>query len=126
MAEIICTAHAPAPAGPYSQALIADNLIFCSGQLGIDPSNGKLVRGSLAEEASQCLTNLSAVLIAAGSSLSAVVKTTVFVTDLAQFKGINETYARFFKEGPPARSTVQVSALPLGARVEIEAVAVKT
>ncbi len=125
MAEIVRTEKAPIPVGPYSQAVIVDNLVFCSGQIGIDPSRGKLVQGSFADETTQCLNNLSAVLTAAGSSLSSVVKTTVFVTDLTHFKEINEAYARFFKDCPPARSAVQVSALPLGARVEIEAVATR-
>ncbi|MCX6653120.1 MAG: RidA family protein [Methanomassiliicoccales archaeon] len=123
MHKIIFTEHAPRPVGPYSQAVVMGNMLFCSGQIGLDPATGKLVPGNVAEETDQCLRNLSKVLEAGGSALSKVIKTTVFVTDLAHFKEVNEAYASFFPESPPARSAVQVSALPLSARVEIEAIA---
>ncbi len=117
--------NAPAAIGPYSQAISTDSFVFCSGQLGLDPATGQLVTGGIAAETQQALINLTAVLAAAGSSLSKVVKTTIFVTDLGQFSCLNAVYGTFFKESPPARSTVQVAALPRGACVEIEAVALR-
>jgi len=123
MHKIVFTERAPRPVGPYSQAVVMGDVLFCSGQIGLDPATGKLAPGNVAEETGQCLRNLSEVLEAGGSALSKVIKTTVFVTDLAHFKEVNEAYASFFPESPPARSAVQVSALPLSARVEIEAIA---
>lgn len=117
--------NAPAAIGPYSQAISTDNFVFCSGQLGLDPATGQLVTGGIAAETQQALINLTAVLAAAESSLSKVVKTTIFVTDLGQFSCLNAVYGTFFGEYPPARSTVQVAALPRGACVEIEAVALR-
>jgi 2-iminobutanoate/2-iminopropanoate deaminase len=119
----VVTVNAPAAIGPYSQAILAAPLVFCSGQLGLDPVSGELDSGGIAAETRQALANLSAVLEAAGSSMQKVVKTTVFMTDLGEFPRMNEVYATFFGKHPPARSTVQVAALPRRACVEIEAVA---
>ncbi|MDR1077305.1 MAG: Rid family detoxifying hydrolase [Propionibacteriaceae bacterium] len=120
----LTSAAAPAAIGPYSQAVVSADWVFCSGQLGLDPASGELVGRTAAEQAGQALANLTAVLAEAGLSLADVVKTTVFVTDLADFAAINAVYADHFT-GPvqPARSTVQVAALPKGGRVEIEAIA---
>src|SRR5271157_2757448 len=118
MARLIVSENAPRPSGPYSQALEAGGFVFCSGQIGIDPKTSKLVLGGPAEEARQCLRNLSSVLASSGSGLKDVVRTTVFVTDLGGFKEINEAYGGFFSEPYPSRTTVQVAALPLGASVE--------
>lgn len=123
MGRTVFTELAPRPVGPYSQAIVAGGFVHCSGQLGIDPSTGQLVGATSKEQSRQCLENLKVVLEAAGSSLAAVVKTTIFVTDLDDFKEVNEIYASFFGTEPPARSTVGVARLPLGAKVEIEAVA---
>lgn len=120
---IIATDKAPAAVGPYSQGVQVANLIFTAGQGGLDPSTGRLVEGSVEAQTRKTLENLSAILQAAGSSLSQVVKTTVFLQDIADFQTMNRVYAEFFGDHPPARSTVQVAALPLGALVEIEAVA---
>ena len=110
--------------GPYSQAVRVGNFVFAAGQLAIDPAVGKLIEGDVAIQTRQVLTNLSAVLEAAGSSLDRVVKTTVFLKDMGQFKAMNAVYGEFLHSDPPARSTVEVAALPLGALVEIEAIAV--
>jgi 2-iminobutanoate/2-iminopropanoate deaminase len=123
MKTVVATAKAPAAIGPYSQAIHTEGVVFCSGQLGIDPATGRLAAGGVAGETRQALTNLAAVLDAVGASLKDVVKTTVFMTDLGQFQAMNEVYGSFFAANPPARSTVQVAALPRGAVVEIEAVA---
>jgi 2-iminobutanoate/2-iminopropanoate deaminase len=117
------TEKAPVPVGPYSQAIICDRLIFCSGQLGIDPKSGKLVSTGTVDEARQSLKNISSVLEAAGSSMSRVVKVTIFMTDLDQFKDVNAIYAECFQEPFPARTTVGVARLPLRATVEIDVVA---
>jgi len=122
--EVIVSDRAPAAVGPYSQAIRSGNLIFAAGQLGIDPITKKLVEGGVAAQTRQALENLSAVLEAAGSSLAQVVKTTVFLIDMNEFSTMNAVYAEFFPAMPPARSTVQVSALPLGGLVEIEVIAV--
>lgn len=114
---------APHPVGPYSQAIEADGWVWCAGQIGLDPQSGELVRGGAAAEAERALRSLEAVLDGAGASLGDVVKTTVFLADMADFAAVNEVYARFFPDPPPARSTFAVAALPRGARVEIEAVA---
>ncbi len=114
---------APAPVGPYSQAVDA-GAVYCAGQAGIDPSSGNLEQGVVAQTA-RALSNLDAVLSAAGLGLRNVVKTTVFMTDLGEFASMNEEYARHFAPPYPARSTVQVTALPKGAKVEIEAIAVR-
>ena len=119
----VSTASAPAAIGPYSQAIILDGMVYCSGQVGLDPATGQLVEGDVQAQAQRALQNLSAVLEAAGSSLANVVKTTVFLTDMANFTAMNEIYASFFGDTPPARSTVAVAELPKGAQVEIEAIA---
>jgi 2-iminobutanoate/2-iminopropanoate deaminase len=119
----IQTENAPAAIGPYSQAIKAGGFVFCSGQVAIDPRTGQFVAGGVAEQTEQVLKNLSAVLEAAGSSLDQVVKTTVFLADMKEFSEMNEVYARFFSEPPPARATVAAAGLPRDARVEIEAVA---
>ena len=115
---------APEPVGPYSQAVAHANLLFASGQIPIDPTTGALVAGEIEDENRQVIANLRAVLEAGGSSLARVVKATVYVTDLSLFARINAVYAEHFTGDPtPARATVQVAALPLGARVEIDAIA---
>ncbi len=123
--RVITAENAPKALGPYSQAIQAGDLIFCAGQTPLDPATGKLVEGGIQAQTRRALQNLSAVLQAAGSSLGRVVKTTVFLTNLDDFKAMNETYAEFFPSAAPARSTVQVSRLPAGASVEIECIAVK-
>lgn len=122
--QVVQTAQAPAAIGPYSQAIRAGNLLFVSGQIPLDPATGELVGATAAEQARQVLRNLQAVIEAGGATLSQVVKTTIFLTDLTQFAEVNAVYAEFFPSQPPARSTVQVAALPRGAQVEIEAIAV--
>ena len=122
--EIISTQKAPAAVGPYSQGVKANNLIFTAGQLPLNPETGKLVEGGVEEQTRQVMKNLAHILEAAGTGLDRVVKTTIFTTDLADFATINQVYGSFFAGDPPARSTVQVAALPLGARVEIEVVAI--
>ncbi len=121
--EVVHTDRAPAAVGPYSQAIRVGNLVFTAGQVGIDPATGELREG-LEAQTRQVMANLQAVLEAAGADLSTVVKTTIFMTDLSAFKQVNAIYGEYFTENPPARSTVQVAALPLGALIEIEAVAV--
>ena len=120
--QAIATALAPAAIGPYSQAVVVDGLLFCSGQLGLDPETGELVEGVEAQ-AERALRNLAAVLDAAGVAWADVVKTTIFLADISDFATVNEVYARFMPDPPPARSTIQVAALPKGGLVEIEAVA---
>lgn len=119
---IISTEKAPAAVGPYSQAVQTEKLIFTSGQIGINPLTGQLRLG-IEDQTRQVLANLAAVLNAAGSGMDQIVKTTIFLTDMAEFATVNGIYAEAFSGEPPARSTVQVAALPLGALVEIEAVA---
>lgn len=121
--ETIATEDAPKALGPYSAGIRAGNMVFTAGQVGIDPALGKLVDGGIEAQTRQVLRNVQAVLRAAGSELDRVVKTTVFIMDMNDFAKMNAVYAEFFKEKPPARSTVQVAALPLGAAVEIEAIA---
>lgn len=119
------TEKAPAAIGPYSQGISAGDFVFCSGQVGLDPATRQLVEGGIQAQTRQALANLGAVLDAAGSSLAQVVKTTVFLADIGDFQAMNEVYATFFGDAPPARSTIAVKDLPLGARVEIEAIAIK-
>lgn len=121
--KIIQTEKAPKAIGPYSQAVQIANLIFTAGQIGLDPQTGELVGADIESQTRQVLTNLKNILEAAGSSLSHVVKTTVFLQDMSEFPRMNAVYAEFFPQNPPARSTVAVAALPRGARVEIEAIA---
>jgi len=120
--EAISTPNAPAAIGPYSQAIAMDCLLFCSGQLGLDPASGALVDG-VGAQAERAMLNLRGVLDAAGVTFEAVVKTTIFLADMNDFAVVNAIYGRFMPDPPPARSTVQVAALPKGGRVEIEAIA---
>ena len=120
---IVKTENAPKAIGPYSAGVSTGCLVFTAGQLGIDPQTGKLVEGGIQAQTRQALTNLSAILEAAGTSLEKVVKSTVFLKDIGEFSQMNEVYGTFFTEDFPARSAIQVAALPLGAAVEIEAVA---
>lgn len=118
------TARAPAPVGPYSQAVECDGLVFASGQIPIDPATGTLVEGGIEAQTERVLANLRAVLEAAGSGLDRVLRTTLYLVDLGLFPRVNAIYAEHFASGPrPARATVQVSALPLGAQIEIDAIA---
>lgn len=121
--ETVRTEKAPAAIGPYSQGVRYGGFLFCSGQIPLDPATGKIVEGGIAEQTERVLANLEAVLVAGGGSLASVVKTTVYLVDLAEFPAMNEVYKRFFPGEPPARATVGVAKLPAGARVEIEAVA---
>ena len=124
--EIVATDAAPKTIGPYSQAVIApaSRMVFCSGQIGLDPQTGKLAgSGDIGLEAHRVMTNLDEVLRAARTSLSNVVKTTIYLVDLGDFSVVNEVYGTYFPVNPPARATVQVVALPRGARVEIDAIA---
>ena len=117
------TGGAPAAIGPYAQAVVSDGWVFCSGQIPMDPATGEMVTGDVGSQTDRVLSNLSAVLQAAGASLATVVKTTVFLTDMNDFGAMNEVYARYFEGHRPARATVQAAALPKGAGVEIECVA---
>ncbi|MFZ5855752.1 MAG: RidA family protein [Chloroflexota bacterium] len=121
--EIISTPKAPKAIGPYSQAIRVGDFVFCAGQTGLDPATMELVAGGVEAQARQVLTNLKHVLEEAGSGFDRVVKTTVFLTDMANFAAMNAVYAEFFPENPPARSTIAVAGLPKGGLVEIEAIA---
>lgn len=123
MAEPIATRDAPAAIGPYSQAVRAGGLIFLSGQIPLDPATGQIVPGDVAAQAERVLKNLEAILAAGGCAFGDVVRTTIYLVDLAHFTVVNEVYARFFAPPYPARVTVQVSALPRGSLVEIDAIA---
>jgi len=123
--EVIRTDAAPAAIGPYSQAIAEGTLVFTSGQLPIDPVTGELRNGDIATAAGQALSNLRATLVAGGADMNTVLKTTVFLSDIGNFQAFNTVYAEFFREPFPARSCVQVGALPKGALVEIEAVATR-
>ena len=123
MKEIITAANAPKAGGPYSTAVRQNGMVFLSGQIPLDPQSGHLVTGSIEEQTARVLENLSAVLQAAGLSVSDVVKTTVFLKDMNNFARMNETYAKYFSTNPPARSTVEVARLPRDVQVEIEAIA---
>jgi 2-iminobutanoate/2-iminopropanoate deaminase len=120
--EIVGAPGAPAAVGPYSHAVRAGGLLFCSGQIHLDPATGRIVGATAAEQARRCLENLLAVCDAAGASLQRAVRMTVYMTDLADFADVNEVYGSFFSEDPPARVAVQVAGLPRGALVEIDAV----
>ena len=121
----VTTSDAPAAIGPYSQAILAGDVLYCSGQIGLDPRTGELVAGGFEAEARQVLANLQAVVAAAGLSLADAVRITVYVVDLADFPRLNELMATTFRQPYPARATVQVAALPRGARVEVDLVAVR-
>ncbi|XP_034981430.1 2-iminobutanoate/2-iminopropanoate deaminase [Zootoca vivipara] len=122
--KIISTAKAPAAIGPYSQAVLVDRTMYISGQLGLDPSNGQFVPGGAKEQANKALQNIGEILKAAGCDYNNVVKTTVLMADMKDFDDVNEIYKQFFKSNFPARAAYQVAALPKGARVEIEAIAI--
>ena len=127
MSQVISTPDAPKAIGPYSQAIAvpaAGRLVFLSGQIPLDPRTGELVKGTIEEETRRVMENLKAVLAAAGAGFEQVARTTIFLTDLADFAKVNEVYGSYLSATPPARATVQVAALPRGARVEIDAVAV--
>lgn len=121
--SIVSSPDAPQAIGPYSQAVISGNLVFCSGQVAIDPATKELVAGGIEEQTRQCLRNLTHVLLAAGSSLERVLKCSVFLVNLGDFGKMNAVYATFFPKEPPARATVEVSHLPKDALVEIECIA---
>ena len=125
MKQVIRTEQAPAPVqgAPYNQAIVANGLVFVAGQLGLDPDTGEIVEGGIGPQTERVFANLQAILEAAGSSLDSVVKTTVFLTNLDDFAGMNEVYARSVGSTPPARSTIEIGRLPAGALVEIEAIA---
>ncbi len=123
--EVVHTDAAPQAIGPYSQAVVSGGLVFVSGQIPLDPATGALVGGGFAEQAGRALANVGAVLEAAGCGRSSVVKATVYLTDLARFAEFNEIYAAFFGDHRPARAVVGVAALPRGAQVEVDAVAVR-
>jgi len=123
--EQIATDRAPKAIGPYSQAIRSGDLIFCAGQVGLDPATGEAVQGDVKVQTARILDNLAAVLAAAGSDLAHVLKTTVFLTDMGDFAAMNEIYAQKFGDHRPARSTIGIAALPRGLRVEIECIATK-
>jgi len=122
--KIIATDQAPAAIGPYSQAVQANGLLFCSGQIPLDPITGELISGDIRLETERVMENLRGVLAAAGCGFEQVVRTTIYLVDMADFPAVNEVYGRYFTVEKPARATVAVAALPKGARVEIDAVAV--
>ena len=121
--SVISTSKAPEAVGPYSQAISANGLVFCSGQIPLDPATGELIEGSIADQTRRCMQSLSAVLEAARSSLIHLVKVTVYLADIADYAEFNEAYAEFVGAEPPARAAFAVAALPKGARVEVECVA---
>ncbi|MCG3157483.1 MAG: putative aminoacrylate peracid reductase RutC [bacterium] len=123
--EVVTAPDAPAPIGPYSQAIKIGNALYCSGQIGLSPTTGDLIIGDVKDETKQVLENLGAVLRAAGMSHGEVVKTTIFLTSMDDYKLVNEVYAEYFSASKPARETVQVARLPRDARVEISCIAVK-
>lgn len=121
--QIVSTEKTPGAVGPYSQAVAIDGWLFCSGQVALDPASGELVGGSITDETKKALDNLTAVLEAGGSDWSKVVKTTCYLTDMADFVEFNEAYAAYVGDEPPARATIAVAGLPKGARVEVECIA---
>jgi 2-iminobutanoate/2-iminopropanoate deaminase len=123
MSQVIATEHAPRAIGPYSQAVLANGFAFLSGQIPLDPATNQLVEGDVTVQTERVLENLKAVLEASGSSLAKVVKTTVFLRDMADFPRMNEVYARYFAVNPPARSTLQAAGLPRDVSIEIDAIA---
>lgn len=124
MKKIVCAAEAPKAIGPYSQAVVWNGLVFLSGQIPLDPVTNQIVDGDIAVQTERVLENLKAVLAACGSSLDRTLKTTVYLKDISEFARMNEVYARYFTENPPARSTVEVARLPRDVRVEIDAIAI--
>jgi 2-iminobutanoate/2-iminopropanoate deaminase len=124
MKKIISTSDAPGALGPYSQAVRAGSAIYCAGQIPLDPKTRQIITGDISAQTRRVLDNLTAVLKAEGLTFEHIVKTTIFLADLADFETVNKVYGSYFKQAPPARSTVQVAALPKGARIEIDAIAV--
>ncbi|MCX6967960.1 MAG: RidA family protein [Verrucomicrobia bacterium] len=124
MKKVIATSEAPKAVGPYSQAVAVGNFLFCAGQIPLDPATGELIEGDVTAQAERVLQNVQGVLAANGMTFANVVKSTVFMVDLANFGAMNAVYAKYFSEPFPARSTIQVAALPKGAQVEIEVIAV--
>lgn len=122
---VINSNQAPAPIGPYSQAILSGNTLYCSGQVAINPENGELNNADVKTETSQVMQNLKAILIEAGLGFSQVVKCTIFLKDINDFTVVNQVYGQFFKDAPPARETIQVAKLPLDVKVEISLIAVK-
>ena len=123
MSEAIFTADAPAPIGPYSQAILSGNELFCSGQIPLDPATGNIVEGDISAQAERALQNLGNVLRAAGFAFEDVVKTTIFLADMNDFAAVNEVYAKYFGTSKPERSTFAAAGLPKGARIEIDCIA---
>ncbi len=121
--SVVRTDAAPGAIGPYSQAIVAGNLVFCSGQIPLDPASGQIIEGGIEDQTRQVLNNLTAVLQAAGTTMHRIVKTTIFLADMNDFAAVNAVYGEYFGSEPPARSTVQVARLPRDVRVEIEAIA---
>lgn len=124
MIKLVSTENAPKAIGPYTQAVIHNGIAYLSGQIPLDPASGQLIDGDIAAQTERVMENLKAVLAAAGSSLDRVLKTTVYLFDIAEFPIMNEVYGRYFPANPPARSTVQVAKLPRGARIEVDMVAI--
>lgn len=125
MKKVIATPNAPAAIGPYSQAIEANGTVYVSGQLAFVPATGEILEGTIAEQTTQCLNNIKNILAAADATMADIVKTTIYLKDMADFAEVNGAYAAFFPANPPARGCVQVAKLPRDARVEIEAIAVK-
>lgn len=125
MKKIVLSTDAPKPIGPYSQAVEVDGWLFCSGQIPLNPRTGEVLKGSIAEQTKLVMSNIDAVLRAANSSFSEVVKTTIFLKSMNDFPNVNEVYSSYFESNPPARSTVEVSGLPKGVDIEIEVIARK-
>jgi 2-iminobutanoate/2-iminopropanoate deaminase len=123
MSSKVMTEDAPKPVGPYSQAIVSKGLVYCSGQIGIDPASGKIVGGGIEKETEQVLANIQKILKAAHSSFDKVIKSTIYVTDMADFQKVNSIYGKVFLTDPPARTTVGVAALPMKALVEIDVIA---
>ena len=124
MIKLVSTENAPKAIGPYTQAVIHNGIAYLSGQIPLDPASGQLIEGDIAAQTERVMENLKAVLAAAGSSLDRVLKTTVYLVEIAEFPIMNEVYGRYFSANPPARSTVQVAKLPRGARIEVDIVAI--
>jgi 2-iminobutanoate/2-iminopropanoate deaminase len=122
---VVYSQHAPDPIGPYSQAILVGNMLFMSGQIAIQKTSGNVITGSISDETEQVMYNLNEVLKSAGMDFSHVVKSTIFLTDISNFPKVNEVYAKYFTQQPPARETVEVSRLPKGVNVEISCIAVK-
>ncbi len=123
--EVISTPNAPAAIGPYSQAIAIDGLLFCSGQIPLDPATGQVIEGDVSAQTRQVMENIRALLTAAGTSLEKVVKTTIFLADMNDFATVNAIYGEYFPENPPARSTVQVARLPRDVQVEVEVIVLR-